>query len=469
MSTFTINDISTPSEDIKITLNIDDAVPYDSYYLIKLEELGSFTIGSDDDDDVTMFPGQIEFSFAVRSTNTGIISDQEVFLNLFKSLSLYDTTAAVYFNDLLQFTWKVSKLDVKPDYKNRVIKLTILDEQIDLKDFNLPLNVDFCLTRQEAHAENKPYTSPGGKEYGSTILADPNYGGMELLKYILHYIFYREYDLDNSNIVTDENFYSDWQVYIPSPDEWIELEGIAHQTAMLLKNPAMFSSYGDVLKAICDNYCSIILKGFDNTIRLLPRYYLGGYIRDISKNDIADENIDSRFVEAKQALYFKYLTGGYFAGTFNYSYNEEYFFNGYVPTDPASEFDILDSKYKREIIIPFPLSLTEENIGGEASFTTFAEDSTGEFFRARCGQAKYRTKSSYWSGANSIRYYAAELIKENEFNNRHNIILTLKGLSFPLDMFYRLPDSDLIYRIKKIQFDRINQRSKINFIEAVEL
>lgn len=262
-----------PVGDLKITFSIDSA-NYLGAQPQKLKELGSFTIGTGNDNEVIFFPNVFEVKI-----KTDVEFDK--WLTFLKDLRTEETLALIQDeDDKYIFRGYVQKSSVKGDMFRKTIGFRSYDQILNLKNF--------------AASDN-----------------DLAYGNTEKVKIIdiLKDIFTTgTYFQDGTNYINDVVSLCSYEAKIAGSPTYVGFDDFGVIPYSIYFNPASpYDTVLDVVKSILVTYGCVGYIGTDEKFYIIPRVYQNNSLVTIQNNEIAD--IDTKVMRKMEGLKIYVFTG----------------------------------------------------------------------------------------------------------------------------------------------------------------
>lgn len=428
MSVINISNVIMPNGDeydFVITIDDGDSGKAETH---GLKEMGSFSIGSDNDKDVIFYPSNLEIVMQVKQSDSYNL--QSKWYEIYNLLQTYDAVCEVFKNGTSYFYGNIYKGDLDGSYKNGELNITIADPIGDLEDVNpmedfpeIPLGATINYVSNHILAllakVNPKFTSPSQIECYSGYQAqadviDPFTGAY----YVGGWVNF--------------GFYNDW-----------------------LFNNDKFTTGIDLLRALLNMFGCIGVFVPGHKFYIIPRWQGSASLTNIT---ITDQNVSNDpepfFVRKMEGLKIDANTGS--KGVYE---SKEY---GIVERDESGT--ILNSDLVEEIKIESPVGLLPEGNSSFSNLFIYVSDfilgiGNGDWFSARFDRVRDGSSSiwtSLWATTASKTW---ELIK----NNRFGYSLDIKGL---VNFKDRYIFNNMNMRIKLIEYDPVKNISEVKLLSS---
>ncbi len=385
----------------------------------ELKNISSITLGSDEDSDIIYFPGEIDIELYFKMDKKDLIEIMKyiIAVNVYNWVSVY-----LKLNNNLIWQGYLDKDPENLNLKGNVLKLKILDQTSRLKGID-------------------PKTNPFGYNLDST----------EKIINIIQDIFI--------NIFNGDNYVNQIEIFTTLEGQ-IVIDYTNYLTFPFSEFRAVLSFYYSsdcnyedilhVLKSICLNYNLIAYVGFNRILYLFPRFIEFNNIREITKNELL-EAPDYDIIQSIKGMKAKIWKGAYPKNDDNNYYIKLY--GEYDPDDESCE----------EIIIDQPAGSYP---GGGYSGIAILYNST--IYWIEHDRIRYKKIDNTYSDYNALWYFVADETWNTINSPRMKCRIVVNGLydSWNPSKYYKLYDSDILFRATKFEYDLLKNTTTLYLREV---
>ncbi|MEJ5352460.1 MAG: hypothetical protein WHS65_12800 [Melioribacteraceae bacterium] len=385
----------------------------------KLKNLGDFVIGNDDDSDLILMPGEVNCEIYFQEHIKDLI---DLFNYINYRISVAWNEVYIYLNNNLIWQGFIDKdiNKLKLDRQNKTIKLSFVEQFAFVKNYDPKTNPLFYQNlndfRKITDIIKDIFTVPFVNAYVNSIINGSTIEGRILVNYTDYITF------QFSEFMASLSFY--------------------------YGNNSNYSTLADVLKSILFNYNLICYMGFERKLFLIPRFVEFNNIIQINTNELLSSP-NYQAISPIKGVKVKVWKGSYPKDDTNYYI---YTLGNYVQGDENCE----------ELIIDQPAGSFP---GGGYS-----------------GIAVIYNSQIYWIEFDNIRYkkldgtfsdYKAlyKIIADDNWSQirypRLKCDIEVNGLFDKwMPGYYKLPDSDIVFRAVKFNYNFLQNSTKISLRQA---
>lgn len=219
-----------------------------------------------------------------------------------------------------------------------------------------------------------------------------------------------------------------------------------------------YDTKGKVLLSLLNQFASFGVIGLNKVFYVVPRFYQGGSVINITKADTYDGVFRTAFTKQFLGMRLYEKTIDVFYADFDYG-------NVAPIPDTWEEFTFPDQLDR--VFIPAGLNTYDESgtVPGTAAGIR-RKDSLGNLFYIATEYAKYKQADGNYSTASALLNWVGNLIWSNTVGSRRKYFIEMKGTDFNFTQFFTIEGETSKYRPVKISYNFMKDSTELTLVEC---
>ena len=219
-----------------------------------------------------------------------------------------------------------------------------------------------------------------------------------------------------------------------------------------------YSSKGQVLVSLLNQFASFGVLGLDRTFYILPRFYSGRTLINIAKMDTYDGLFKTSFTKK-------------FRGLRIYEKHVDVFFQPFhlgevlIKEDTYADLEFPDEV--ESIYLPAGLNTYDESgtVPGTA-IQVRRKSSGGTLYYVEINYSKYKMADGTYSTAKALLDWVTNIIWSNIKNARKKYFIEMKGTGFDFTQFFTIEGETSKFRPVKISYNFMKDSTELTLVEC---